>query len=315
VLHFADDQVYWECHERVVGETGWEPPTSSFCTLRNWLYEGTRAGADGPLVTNDIQEPVESSREAWFLNFWSKFAALYSQKNLTVATDKIPALQGIANRVERTTRLRFLAGTFFDDSPSVLRVLMWRRSGGFLCPNPAGLPSWTWASLDGPVMFHHQLSQQDGVKLFSPAGRPLHAMAQLHLLPGATKGLLLSTPLVAAQRMGIYPERAGCEGHCFQTAEPAFKVQFDGQAWGVHHSQVCFDVQDCQPDEFFLAPLFHDKPGHNHFHSGRHFHVYHLALEKRHRPGLGHVYRRIGLAMTSQKDDDKFPPTTTIALV
>ena len=101
VLHFARDQVYWECHELRVGETGWTPPGSRFCTLRDWLYEGMRAGADGPSVTNAIREPVESSRESWFINFWAEFVTLYSQKQLTVLTDKVLALQGIASRVEK----------------------------------------------------------------------------------------------------------------------------------------------------------------------------------------------------------------------
>jgi hypothetical protein len=322
VLHFARDQVYWECQEQVVGETGWTPPPSRFCRLRGWLHDGTRAGAEGPPVTNDIGEPVESSREAWFMNFWAEFVTLYSQRQLTVATDKIPALQGIASRIERTTRLRFLVGTFFDDTPWALRALMWRRAGdAFLRPNPAGLPSWTWASLDGPVMFHHELRQENGVRLFSPAGRPLSPIARLHQLPDRSNGgpmhLQISAPVIPARRSFISPEKAGCEGHCFHAADPSWRVRSDCQK-GLYElqSKVCFDVEDHQLEAFFLAPLFDDKQAqHQFFHSGKHFHIYHLALEKRHVPGMGDVYRRIGLAMTLHVDDDPFPPSTTITLV
>lgn len=101
---------------------------------------------------------------------------------------------------------------------------MWRRSGDFLLPNPAGLPSRTWASLDGPIMFYHKLRQEYDVRLVSPTGRPPHPIARINLRFSIANTLILSTPVIAARRGNIYPEAAGYEGRCFQTARPSFRL-------------------------------------------------------------------------------------------
>ena len=195
---------------------------------------------------------------------------------------------------------------------------MWRRGGDFLRPNPARMPSWSWASLDGPVMFHHELLQENGVRLLSPAGRALNAMARVHQLPDnpALPHIQISTPVIAARRGGNSTKYASSAGHCFQTADPSFLIQSECQKSQFEpRSKVCFDVEDCQPQDFFIAPLFDDKPGHLVIQLGKHFHVYYLALEKQQIPGVDDVYRRIGLAMMLHQDDDSFPPITTITLV
>jgi len=326
VLHFSRDQIYWECREQLVGETGVTPQlVSRFRTLRGWLHEGTRGGDDGPDLTNAASEPIPSSREMWFIKFWTEFVTLYSEKHLTVLTDKIPALQGIAARIERMTKLKFCSGTFFGDSPSALRVLMWRRAGDFLVPNPSGLPSWSWASLDGRIAFHYKTLQENGDQLTSLAGRSLHPEARIYRLPSADPlfpHLQLSSSVISARHNGVNtPYRPsknfGHFGDCFMVPAPCYELQSDctvyQHQWNM--ARVCFDTENHQPESFYIAPLFNDRPGHSTRVIGTHFHVFHLALEKRVNFSGGAVYRRIGLAMTLRSGPDPFPPRRVITLV
>lgn len=210
-----------------------------------------------------------------------------------------------------------MSETFFDDTLWALRVLMWRRGGDFLRPNPARMPSWSWASLNGRVIFHYKLLQENGVRLLSRAGRALNAIAKVHQLPDnpALPHVQLSASIMAARQGGNCPKDPHWMGPCFLTADPSFLIRSEYQKSHFDPlSKVCFDVEDCQPQDFFVAPLFDDKSGHSSHLSGIHFHVYYLALEKQQISGIGEAYRRIGLTMMLHEGDDQFPPKKTITL-
>ncbi|KAI9154740.1 HET-domain-containing protein [Paramyrothecium foliicola] len=324
VLHFAQDQVYWECRKQILSEDGAAVKESQFGKLREWFFTGIQAGPNGPSVTNPIGEPVTSSSEIWFVNFWSEFVQFFSRKNLTVPSDKIPALRGIAQRLAVATNLKFIAGLFFDDAPTALRALMWRRGEQFLVTNGSKVPSWSWASLDGYIVYQCSLDQEDGVVFRAPSTMPLSPIAKIVNLPidgSRTQSLEIAAPIASAGKgephcNGV-TRTMGCQVHCFQLIDNCFRVLCNSQSTRLtYQSKVCFDTKDCQPGSFFIVPLFEDKPGHELPHSHRkHVHVYNIAVERQIDDRGLEVYRRIGMALTLRDKDDVFPEVRTIRLV
>ncbi|KAF2788725.1 HET-domain-containing protein [Melanomma pulvis-pyrius CBS 109.77] len=75
---------------------------------------------------------------------WSSFLDDYSSKALTVVSDRLPAIQGIVNEMQKTKDSRFLYGIWEDQ---LIEQLLWRaypKSGDR--DRLVDLPSWCWAS-------------------------------------------------------------------------------------------------------------------------------------------------------------------------
>lgn len=94
---------------------------------------------------------------------WNKLVEAYSQRRLSVATDKLPAISGIAAAVgRRQPGDMYLAGiwrnnllegiSWFPQTTSKQKVIpaeTWPPS-----PTDNGTPSWSWAAHDGPIAFY-----------------------------------------------------------------------------------------------------------------------------------------------------------------
>jgi hypothetical protein len=119
---------------------------------------------------------------------WHRIIEQYSALNLTVQTDRLPALSGLAVRSSPILG-RYLSGLWKDN---LVSDLMWRvnllevgigRGGDYISP------SWSWASITGPVTYwteaeneipkfpEHQLPPvavgelEDRVRLISVSGK------------------------------------------------------------------------------------------------------------------------------------------------
>ncbi len=73
-------------------------------------------------------------------------------KKLTVDSDRLAAILGLADRFNKITGARFLAGLWFED---LHRGLLWRETSGYtgLTSNSASLPSWSWIKCNCGVAF------------------------------------------------------------------------------------------------------------------------------------------------------------------
>ncbi|KAF5628935.1 het-domain protein [Fusarium sp. NRRL 52700] len=101
--------------------------------------------------------PSSLSSEANMMNFvwdmWDDLVTYYSRRHLTFVTDKLPALSGVASRVLKITKSRYLAG-MWEDSLGI--GLCWARAyrGHQDLPTISTeyvAPSWSWASIPGAV--------------------------------------------------------------------------------------------------------------------------------------------------------------------
>ncbi|KIW70322.1 hypothetical protein PV04_02605 [Phialophora macrospora] len=144
LLHFGKDQVRWQC----------------FCLAASEVYHDGDGGDDGGLnaygiptkgiIVRLVQDPQRTADR------WLEIREGYSQKALTKATDRLPALTGIARMVHRTlnsTEGDYLAGIW---KPHLLQELLWQR--GHHTATSTGTdtlyiaPSWSWACLKAPFL-------------------------------------------------------------------------------------------------------------------------------------------------------------------
>ncbi|KAG6357434.1 hypothetical protein INS49_013311 [Diaporthe citri] len=84
---------------------------------------------------------------------WEAVVAEYSQREVTHEKDVMPAIAGLAARYAQAAGHTYLAGLWLEDMP---RSLLWERTP-FGEPDrlygKRNAPSWSWASLDGPVVY------------------------------------------------------------------------------------------------------------------------------------------------------------------
>jgi len=105
---------------------------------------------------------------------WQSIVTEYSTRLLTEASDKLPALAGIAQKFHELTGDQYLAGIWKE---SLLDHLLWRhesieghgpifrhfnRSETFGKPAKYRAPSWSWAAINGPVRWPLATSNRAG---------------------------------------------------------------------------------------------------------------------------------------------------------
>jgi hypothetical protein len=196
-LHFAATQVYWECCSETKAESGQKKPglimPNINAVLREKfdaevaehqetaLYEDTydyeeeeEAGASssgelGLFPTPDFDD-LEALREVY--SFWTCIVNDYSPCKLTYATDKLPALAGLAAETARAIatfssprHARYLAGIWVGN---LAQGLMWKYvypEQHVSCipkkqPGNRRAPTWSWMSCDGQVYFKGEESSE-----------------------------------------------------------------------------------------------------------------------------------------------------------
>lgn len=156
-IHFCRNRIFFECRKGV------------------WSEENE------PLQEQDLVNSVLWGRGA-IISFadlyqhWQLFLAEYCHRDLTVATDKLPAIQSVAEEIKKVTGFEYLpfAGMWLHNLRSKLlwfvvgvtdksRPLRWRA------------PSWSWASVDGSLMFWQYPFRNTET---SPPGTILHTLSK-----------------------------------------------------------------------------------------------------------------------------------------
>lgn len=138
ILHYTETQVLWECR-----------------TLQ--ASEGLPKGSWGVTPDQELwpERMLDKNLSGEEINYaWHRAVEDYSSRNLTKATDKFPALAGLAAAIHdyKPATCRYLAGLWEDD---FLSSLAWvrryhtttRRYSDYIAP------TWSWASVAGPVSY------------------------------------------------------------------------------------------------------------------------------------------------------------------
>ncbi|USP74781.1 HET-domain-containing protein [Curvularia clavata] len=144
-LNFAKSQVYWECRELIASE---QFPAGIPEPLRDFLPYNQASPPNGKPTLAYTSE--EERRQAW-----AALVDFYSNCNFSRLSDKMIALTGLAEDMRHAMGDVYLAGLWKKD---LHKQLCWStdfdvRARVNRSRTPTYLaPTWSWASVDGPVM-------------------------------------------------------------------------------------------------------------------------------------------------------------------
>lgn len=168
LLHWGAAQVLWECRAALAAEDD-----------RPWDWQGSGLAvrnlvnlhrAMGQVTTTTTTTATATATAPPTGEQWCMLVEEYSRRRLTVGTDKLPAMMGTSQlfRARSPPLGAYVAGLWRGD---LARGLCWgpslalhedRKRPGYAShdvlapwtrPDPARAPSWSWASVDGPLYF------------------------------------------------------------------------------------------------------------------------------------------------------------------
>ncbi|KAK4893809.1 hypothetical protein LTR27_007834 [Elasticomyces elasticus] len=149
VLHFAAGQLFWQCRSLTACSLlprGFPPVLDDASrTEREWMRLLSRHKTSSPPT-------LDSSRELY--DAWRSIVQAYSLCSLTRSSDKLPAIEGVANAIMHATGDEYCAGLWRKD---LVEQLAWRvRMDLSTKPLqrdriPYRAPSWAWPSVDSVV--------------------------------------------------------------------------------------------------------------------------------------------------------------------
>ncbi|KAF2243929.1 HET-domain-containing protein [Trematosphaeria pertusa] len=162
ILHYTRYGVMWECRQRIGAGDSRLLQLRRICVGLRWDRFFPSLNAFRVLDTDKSRQSLDEIMDLWLLN-----VEAYSQRQLSHPEDKLPALSGLAAAVvamaEGSAAVEphtYLAGIWLSH---IQRQLFWcagepdEHDPGvpFWPPQEANsLPSWSWASYDGPVSFY-----------------------------------------------------------------------------------------------------------------------------------------------------------------
>jgi hypothetical protein len=158
VIHFGHNQLFWECREERLCEQYPRglPLTISHDYGLNFKQVMDFERISLGLTSQDLYPDSLNRNDACY-RIWVNVVEEYSQTSLTNPTDKLIAISGIAKSFANVTGQRYVAGMWRE---SLEHALLWRTSERaedevdvtlLSQPTTWRAPSWSWASVDGPV--------------------------------------------------------------------------------------------------------------------------------------------------------------------
>ena len=155
VLSFSSRQLMWECQTARYSDGG--NPGSHYTQgakrLESYVFS--------PLTAATVQT---SPKDIVTNLTWHSVIRDFSRRKLTDESDKLLAVSGLARQIHLVTGDQYIAGLW---KASLRFQLMWYRDPtdvGFYQarrPKTYRAPSWSWASIDGPIDFFAQVELGD----------------------------------------------------------------------------------------------------------------------------------------------------------
>jgi len=132
-IHYAEHQMLWECRTTRLTQAG-VPTNLLQSSLDIW---------DGRL-------DWKAAAPKFFWD-WYNMVENFSGRAITVETDRLPALSGLAAVLAVQTAHEYVAGLW---TIHLHFGLLWRKAGGWLeTAKKYRAPTWSWASMNGRVKF------------------------------------------------------------------------------------------------------------------------------------------------------------------
>lgn len=139
-LAYGSSSLYWDCLEGGPTSEWWPEgggPDSSSNHLKSWM---------GRL----LEPPKSIAQRDRFRRAWEDFVVTYSGCDLTLPKDKLVAIAGVVNQISTNSGLTFVGGVWEE---FLQECLLWKVRPFNGMRLLTGVPSWSWASIDGAVTF------------------------------------------------------------------------------------------------------------------------------------------------------------------
>ncbi|KAF4636111.1 hypothetical protein G7Y89_g1979 [Cudoniella acicularis] len=153
ILHYNTRQICLECNHGITGEDGCSFRDRYCCNLSdlNETKEAQHRKSYNPQLSLE--------HTMWNSLLWS-----YGQRKLTKATDKLPAISGIAKLFKSRFGTQYVAGLW---SHALIEGLAWQGIGHRAPTSTTEYtgPSWSWASYDGIAATGLQREWKDVAKI------------------------------------------------------------------------------------------------------------------------------------------------------
>ncbi|MCJ1398735.1 hypothetical protein MMC11_001936 [Xylographa trunciseda] len=152
VLHFSEGAIHWECRTLSASES--DPTGASHI-----YHQVSSSYVEYRKIKQSIaKRPCkfdQTSKEALYLQ-WQQVVKRYTPSVTTKPTDRVTALLGIVKRFEIFLQDETVGGIW--KGAYCLRSLLWKAKqgdGGAKFDNQPihNYPSWSWASLSGPIEY------------------------------------------------------------------------------------------------------------------------------------------------------------------
>jgi hypothetical protein len=141
VLHFSNEQVFWECRRLRACESFPDGVSTSVLSMITVDRPPLKDFVPGKVLDEYGAESTKMKA-----SYWQCVVDSYGTMQLSFTTDRLIALSGIAREVQKMIPSIYVAGIWQDQLP---HSLLWRSSGedwSALTPKYIA-PSWSWASV------------------------------------------------------------------------------------------------------------------------------------------------------------------------
>jgi hypothetical protein len=153
-VYLGEAQLAWECGKCLwLESSGFQDQFGKLALLS--YNKRTFSGGSVPenlRFRPGIEDPNGVVR---WKSHWEGFVGGYTASGLTFTTDKLAAVAGIARTFQAASGQEYVAGMWKEHVAH--GSLLWRVRTPAVRPAFRGAPTWSWASVDGPV--HMQLER------------------------------------------------------------------------------------------------------------------------------------------------------------
>ncbi|PMD31506.1 HET-domain-containing protein [Hyaloscypha variabilis F] len=160
VLHFGEGEIYWECMESAECECGLVA-RSSFGPLPESRFPYKNVHDRMPKRITIVPEIVDMN-----VSQWHDIVTEYTSLSMTLISDRLPAILGLAQEIQSHRDGRYIAGLWED---SLISDLAWavsqygvEKSRPFKSVTLA--PSWSWASIGTGCFYSGSISSTEGLE-------------------------------------------------------------------------------------------------------------------------------------------------------
>ncbi|KAI0132659.1 heterokaryon incompatibility protein-domain-containing protein [Xylariales sp. AK1849] len=173
-IHFTPSELIWGCWHHVLAQhyvpdlafsdrlrfstilytlrNGFQGDDSSHYDSQNMIAKGKPDSDESSSTDSTDSSYIEDDWKNYVWQMWDDLVGVYSSRQLSFATDKLPALSGVASRVHAQTSCRYVAGLWEENLEA---NLCWTVDGlaSVLEYQPATYvaPSWSRASITQAV--------------------------------------------------------------------------------------------------------------------------------------------------------------------